>query len=353
MTQSACLPIAEDVAWIHVEEPSAVGRARRVAMALANQLGFSDTRGAEIGVAVTEIGTNLRAHAQEGVVLVRSIRASTEAAVEIVAMDTGPGIANLDLLRRDGQSTAGTLGIGLGAVERLADSFHIASRPDAGTVLAARFHPGRKPLTQIGPDVAAGITRVIRGEEECGDAYGVRRGDGRLSLMMCDGSGHGPLAASAAQAAVRVFCAQDTAATPDDVVGMIHAALRGSRGGAVAVADIDVRAGRIRFAGLGNIAAAILGPGSKHGMISVPGVAGHQARTIRAYEYDLPADAVVVLHSDGLTERWTTVVDHDLLAGTPVLIAATLLRDAGTRSDDACVLVGKPSTIRAGGHEFR
>jgi hypothetical protein len=77
-------------------------------------------------------------------------------------------------------------------------------------------------------------------------------------------------------------------------------------------------------------------------MISVPGVAGHQARTIRAYDYTLPAGAVVVLHSDGLTERWTTVLDQELLSGSPLVIAATLLRDAGIRRDDACVLVGKP-----------
>ncbi len=337
----ACLPIAEDVAWIPVEEPSAVGRARRVAMALATRLGFSETRGAEIGVAVTEIGTNLHRHAQQGTVLVRAIRASTEAAVEVLAMDAGPGIVNLDVVRRDGESTTGTLGIGLGAVDRLADSFRIASRPGVGTVLVARFHPGRGPLTQIGDEVAAGITRVIHGEQLCGDAYGVRHGDGRLSLMMCDGSGHGPLAASAAQAAVRVFCEQPASA-PEELVSRIHTALRGTRGGAVAVADIDIRAGRIRFVGLGNIAAAILVDGRKQGMVSVPGVAGYQARTIRAYDYALPAGAAVVLHSDGLTERWTNDVDDGLLAGSPLMIAATLLRDAGVRKDDACVLVGKP-----------
>jgi anti-sigma regulatory factor (Ser/Thr protein kinase) len=337
----ACLPIAEDLAWIRVEDPSSVGRVRRVATKLAEQLGFPETRVAELALAVTEIGTNLDKHAQQGIVLVRSVRASTQSAVEIVATDSGPGIADVAMVSRDGESTVGTLGIGLGAVTRLADSCRIASRPGVGTVLVARFHPRRGPLTEIPEDVAAGVTRPIDGEEVCGDAYGIRRGKDRLSLMLCDGSGHGPLAASASQAAVRVFC-EPSPGAPEDMVARIHTALRGSRGGAVAVADLDLLAGKVRFAGVGNVAAAVLTDGRKQGMISVPGVAGYQARTIRAYEYELPEGAAVVLHSDGLTERWTMQRDSGLLGGSPVLIAMTLLRDAGARRDDACVLVGKP-----------
>ena len=59
-----------------------------------------------------------------------------------------------------------------------------------------------------------------------------------------------------------------------------------------------------RFAGLGNIAASILSDGSRKSMVSVPGIAGHQARTIRQFEYQVPPGAAVVLHSDGITSRW-------------------------------------------------
>jgi hypothetical protein len=274
-------------------------------------------------------------------VLVRALRATSQAAVEIVAIDHGPGIADLALAGQDGRSTVGTLGIGLGAVNRLADASEVTSIPGRGTVVVARFHPDRLPLSEIPADVAAGITRAIAGEDVCGDSYAVRRGEGRLSLMMCDGSGHGPLAASASQAAVRVFCDQEPAG-PEDTVRRIHSALKGTRGGAVAVADLDLVGGTVRFAGLGNIAASILFDGRKQGMISVPGVAGYQARTIRAYEYPLPAGAAVALHSDGLTERWTLDPRDGLLRSGPLTIAATLLRDAGRRRDDACVLVGKP-----------
>lgn len=337
----SCLPLVQDVAWLTVEEPAEVGRARRAATSLAERLGFAATRTAEIGLAVTEVGTNLVKHAERGVVLLRSVRGTREAAVEIVAVDRGPGIADLGLAQQDGQSTTGTLGVGLGAVARLASTCAITSRVGSGTVLTARFLPSAHREPEWDDEIAAGVTRPFGGLEMCGDAYAVCRTPDRLVLMVCDGSGHGPLAAAASGTAVRVFRDQPTG-SPEEVVRRIHSALRGTRGGAVAVADIDLVRRTARFCGLGNIAAAVLADGRKHGMISVPGVAGHHARTIRSFDYAVPDGAVVVLHSDGLTERWGADHGSDLAADTPLLIAATLLREAGVRNDDACVLVGKP-----------
>jgi anti-sigma regulatory factor (Ser/Thr protein kinase) len=337
--------VAEDVAWIRVEDQSATGAARRAATALAIELGFSEIRVAELGIAVTEIGTNLVKHATAGVLVVRSVRAVAEAAVEIVAIDSGPGIADLGRAWRDGESSTGTLGVGLGAVRRLTDSCTAFSEPGVGTVLTARFLSRRGTSHELVRDErAAGITRPITGEEVCGDAYAIQHTPGRLRLMLCDGSGHGPLAYSASRAAVRLFCATDSV-PPEQVVARLHTALRGTRGGAVAVADLDFAARTVRFAGLGNVAANVLSPGRKQGMISVPGVAGYQARTIRAFDHPLPGGAVVVLHSDGLTERWTLDGRERLLTAEPLVIATTLLRDAGVRHDDAGVLVGKVPAV--------
>jgi anti-sigma regulatory factor (Ser/Thr protein kinase) len=338
LTANDCLPITEDVAWVRVAAGSAVGTARRTAGQLADRLGFPATRVAEIELAVTEIGTNLHKHARDGAVLIRSTRAATESAVEIVAMDAGPGMADPLRSRLDGESTAGTLGIGLGAVARLADVHRISSRPGGRTVLTARFHPRRGPLAEIADNDPTGLTRPINGEQECGDAYAIRRTPGRVSLMLCDGSGHGPLAASAARAAVRVFCGRP-AAPPDQVVRLLHDELRGTRGGAVAVADLDLAGGRVVFAGLGNVSAAVVADGRKRQMVSLPGIAGYQSRTIRAFEYPLPPGAVVVLHSDGLSEKWTVGPDGVQMTDSPLLNAAMLLGVAGTRIDDAGVVV--------------
>ncbi|WP_328450193.1 ATP-binding SpoIIE family protein phosphatase [Amycolatopsis sp. NBC_00438] len=341
MTAAGSLPVTEDFAWLRVEDATAHGRARRAAAMLATQLGFGEVRATEIGLAVTELGTNLTKHAVEGVLVIRAIRAVTQAAVEVVAIDRGPGMADADASGRDGESTTGTLGVGMGAVRRLADVTSVLSEPGRGTVVTARFHPRRTPLEEIPEADTAGLTRPIDGEEVCGDTYAVHHEPGRLRLMMCDGSGHGPLAAAASRAAADVFRDHVTA-SPEAVVKHIHEALRRTRGGAVAVAEINTAAGTVRFAGLGNIAGCVVADGRKQGMISAPGVAGHQARTIRAFDYPLPPGATVVLHSDGLTERWSVEGRERLFAATPLAIAAALLRDAGIRHDDAGVLVGKP-----------
>ncbi|SER27954.1 ATP-binding SpoIIE family protein phosphatase [Lentzea albida] len=342
MTTANCLPLVRDEAWLPVEETAQVGRIRRTATALAEKLGFEAARTAEIGLAVTEIGTNLHKHARHGVVVIRSVRGEQDAAVEVVAIDRGPGIADMALAWQDGQSTTGTLGVGLGAVARLSSSCSMTSRPGQGTALVARFAPRADWAPEWGVESAAGLTRPIGGEDVCGDAYAFCRGTDRMTLMMCDGSGHGPLAASASDAAVRLFREQPFL-PPEQMVKHLHAALRGTRGGAVAVADIDLVARKVRYCGLGNIGAAVLADGRKQGMISVPGVAGHQARTIRTFDYPLPERAVVVMHSDGLTERWGADHGSDLAVDEPVLIAATLLREAGVRNDDACVLVARPA----------
>jgi len=227
-------------------------------------------------------------------------------------------------------------------VSRLADACEVQSEVGTGTVITARFHPARGPLVELPVDVVAGLTRPISGEDVCGDAYAVRRAaGGRIRLLMCDGSGHGPLAASASNAAVRVFC-EIHPAGPEDIVGQLHTALRGTRGGAVAVADLDPARGTVRFAGLGNIAAWVVSDGRKRGMVSVPGVAGYQAHTIRAFDHELPEGASVVLHSDGLTDRWTAEGRDALFRAGPLVVAAALLRDAGVRRDDAGVLVYGP-----------
>ncbi len=331
----------EDVAWVAVDDPSAAGAARRAAEQLASTLGMPAPRAAEVGLAVTEIAGNIQRHGGGGALLLRAVRVGETGGVEVVAMDSGPGIRDLAAARRDGSSTRGTLGIGLGAIERLADTFEIGSAPGRGTILIAGFEADRRAAGTGGPVTAAGITRPLDGEDVCGDAYAVRGGL-PLSLMLCDGSGHGPLAASASREAARTFRdPTQPGSPPEAVVARIDRILNGTRGGAVAVAELDPAAGLVRFAGVGNIGAAVVSSTDKRGMVSIAGVAGYRTPRIRAFSYPLSADAVVILHSDGVSARWTRADVGGLLGRSPTLIAATLLRDFGGRRDDACVLVGR------------
>jgi hypothetical protein len=86
----------------------------------------------------------------------------------------------------------------------------------------------------------------------------------------------------------------------------------------------------------------ILADGTRKGMLSVPGIAGHQARSIRQFEYTAPPGAAVILHSDGISARWDAAALPGLNTRDPLVVAAALLAQAGSHRDDAGVLVLKP-----------
>ncbi len=383
---------SEDVAWFRDEEslPSA---ARGAASALARRIGLDGPRTAEIALAVSEAATNLRRHAVDGSLLLRVLRTETDAGLEFVTVDAGPGMADVSHALTDGTSSAGTLGIGLGAISRLADTFDVHSLPGRGTVLAARFwnRAAARRAALAGEPVVAGLTRAISGEDVCGDAWAARAAgsgptpagaeadrpadprssDGRLDwaaltgaartgtaprpvaarrsaepgallMMFCDGLGHGPLAALAAQAAVAAFRVARSE-DPEGVMTEIHRALRGGRGGAVAVVRIEPSARRLLFCGVGNISTFVVDPGTdgRRSLPSAPGIVGHQVPTLRTLEQTLPQDSAVIMHSDGLTERWQVGALPGLLRHTPVVVAGQLLREAAVRRDDAGVAVAK------------
>jgi serine phosphatase RsbU (regulator of sigma subunit)/CheY-like chemotaxis protein len=83
--------------------------------------------------------------------------------------------------------------------------------------------------------------------------------------------------------------------------------------------------------------------------LSVPGIPGHQARAIRQFEYDARPGAAIVLHSDGLSNRWNPEARPGLNARDPLVIAAALLAEAGTRRDDAAACVG--AAAQEGSHQ--
>ncbi|MBL7497882.1 ATP-binding protein [Frankia sp. CNm7] len=351
-------PRAEDVAWFRADGSSMPGAVRRAAVALAERLALPPSRAAEIGLALTEVAENLVRHADEGSVLLRTLRwpaadepgdrpsppaAIESVAIEFVAIDSGPGLADVPAAMRDGTTSAGTLGIGLGMIERLADRFDIYSTPGMGTVMTGAFGP-RHAGGQATPDLraaprVAGLTRPITGETVCGDAYAVRTLDGRLALLSCDGLGHGELAARAADAAVRIFRAAGPPLDPVDLVRRVHSGISHTRGAAVAVAVLEPSAGTLRFAGLGNISGVILGGARRVGLTSRPGIAGHQARSLAETRHELPPGALVVLHSDGISPRWDLADHPGIVSRGALVVAASVLRDAGLRRDDASVLV--------------
>jgi anti-sigma regulatory factor (Ser/Thr protein kinase) len=324
---------------MRIEHPSAVGTARRAAAALADRLGLGESRVHEIELVVSEVADNQLKHAGGGRLLLRAFRSTAGPGLGLVAVDGGPGIADLDSATRDGHSTAGSLGIGLGAVLRLCDTWDAHTALGRGTVLSVGFG-NCATVDGTGPGDGGGLTRPMTGQEACGDAWAVRRDGATVTGLLVDGLGHGPLAASAAQTAVRAFVDAD-AAPPAELLARIHRALQGTRGAAVALAQIS-EASELSYAGIGNIAGHLLGDERPRRLTSFPGIVGGAARTPREIAYRLESDTVVVLHTDGISEKVKLDAASGILRRTPTVIGATVLRDHGVRNDDAGVLVLRP-----------
>jgi hypothetical protein len=126
------------------------------------------------------------------------------------------------------------------------------------------------------------------------------------------------------------------------MLDLLHRGLRGTRGAAAAIAEIDAGRRKVHYAGVGNIAGNIVTDQTIKTMVSHSGIVGHQVTRINQFDYDLPPDGVVVMHSDGLTNKWRVDRYPGLLRRDPALLAAVLYRDFTRGRDDASVIIFRP-----------
>jgi anti-sigma regulatory factor (Ser/Thr protein kinase) len=326
---------------VHVVHRSDAGEARRRAAELAAGLGLDEAAVGRVALVATELVTNVLKHARGGWFYVSPAPGSA-AAVDVLVTDRGGGISDLQQALGDGYSTAGTPGTGIGAVRRQSVEFDVFTQSDGGTVAAARVgpDPARNSAAPEPGVQVRGYAAPIPGEAVCGDTWAARQINGATGVLVADGLGHGPDASTASVAAARVFLAS-RATSPAAMVEEIHQALGATRGAAVAVAWIAPSRDMVRFAGIGNISASILSEGNGKGMVSSNGTAGYVARTVRDYEYAAPSDALVVLHSDGLSSRWDVGDYPGLSLRSPAIVAGVLLRDFTRGRDDASIVVAR------------
>lgn len=326
-----------------VDDASQVGEVRRSVARLTALLGFDETGAGRAAIVATELATNLVKHARGGGrVLVQPVERDGALGIELLSLDGGPGMANVGRCLRDGFSTAGSPGTGLGAIGRAADTFEIHSAPGVGTALLARLWVPSAAARALTPSPVGGVAVPSPGEEVCGDAWAwLALPDGRTRLVMADGLGHGPEAHAASTAAVRLFLEHRQWSPAEALEGM-HDALRGTRGAAVVVVELSPKAGELRYAGVGNVAAATVVPAAPdegRNLASIPGIVGHEMRRVQEWTLPWPAGALLVVHTDGVNSRWSLDRYPGLASRDPALVSGVLFRDFVRGRDDATVAV--------------
>ncbi|MFG2638645.1 anti-sigma regulatory factor [Streptomyces sp. NPDC048362] len=336
---------------VPVDDATRVRDARTAAREACLRAGLAAPRTADAELVATELATNLLKHAGGGRMVVNLVARPADGAgtsVQLFSLDNGPGIADVPAALRDGYTTADvSLGAGLGSCGRRANSFHLYSVPDRGTVAVARIDPepaGRGTARDDMP--AGGITVALARAERSGDAWGWARSGGLLTLLLADGLGPGPHAADAAGVAVAEL-RRGAGLPPLDILRRLHTALRPTRGAAVAVAQVDAERAELSYAGIGDVGARLRTGDTWTSLESHPGIVGaHIPAHVSLRRVPWRRDSLLVVHSDGLPGRWVPPEDPHLLGHDPSVVAATILRDAGSPArpvrDDTSVAVLAP-----------
>lgn len=314
-----------------IEDSSQIGHARRTAQQLAEKSGFDTTDAGRVALVATELASNILKHATHGELHLRVLPRASGAGIEILAVDRAAGF-DVDACLADGFSTRGTQGIGLGAVSRQTEVFDVYA--DArGAVLLTRLYP----RTDKAPDHRFGVSHhSLHNHPACGDTWHLTYDDSNISALVIDGLGHGEEAEAAARAGEKAFN-HSPFASPTLLLQDLHEAMTGTRGGAVAIAQFD--GDGLRFVGIGNIGATLIGPEKSRGLASHPGIVGGQYRKAQPFDYAQVNGHLLIMYSDGLQSRWNLQDYPGLVHRHPAVIAAILHRDFCRGRDDVTVLV--------------
>jgi serine/threonine-protein kinase RsbT len=169
-----------------------------------------------------------------------------------------------------------------------------------------------------------------------GDDYLVKEWNGQTLLVVIDGLGHGEDAAVASTKA-RQYVLENHTRDVEQIVLGLHIHLRGTRGVVAGAVRIDRMAHRLIFCGIGNIDVSIVAEPPMH-PTSLDGILGANARKIMKFGYTYDTLRAVVLHSDGVSGRFS-LSDYPLVYEQPQFVAQRILDEWGNKNDDATIAI--------------
>jgi anti-sigma regulatory factor (Ser/Thr protein kinase) len=343
-----------DIFSIEIRDEAQVGAARRAVHEYAERLGFTERELAEIDIVVQELGTNAATYATGDSWLHYTTTIGLGAGLELFYWDAGPGIYNIDKAVRDGVSTSGSLGTGLGAIRRLMDQFDLystvrtttrlslaaARRSNHGTAVLARKWRANARRDALETETVGVWSRPHPGEKINGDAYFIKTHGHYTMFAVVDGLGHGQGAKQAADAALDSL--NEWAGEPlEEVFAAVHDVLRATRGAVMGAAVTDTLRGEMHFAGVGNVSVRVFNAPEHVTPIPSHGTLGARMGRVRVWSQKWTAASMFIMASDGLSESWDIRAYPNLLERNPQLLAGILMRDYSRPNDDATVLVAK------------
>lgn len=307
----------------------------------ASEANFGSQKIGEIDIIVSEMTSNLNKYAVDGEILMGYVKDDFQEYIEIISIDSGPGMGDPGRMLSDGVSTTSTLGHGLGSIKRLSDLFELYSQKDWGTIAVSRVYKKKKAAPKFQNIDIKCLVVAKPGETVSGDGTYYKITDNYFKLLVADGLGHGVDANKAVNEAVNAFrtCPYHS---PVEILQYLHQAIRKTRGMVGTVVVYDLKAKSWSIAGVGNISGRLLGATQGKSQISYNGILGHNIpSTMKDQTFPFLDFQQLILCSDGLKSRWDSskyplIHKYDLS-----VFAAALYKDFGRKTDDMSVVITK------------
>jgi serine/threonine-protein kinase RsbT len=118
-----------------IQSSADVVSVRQAVRSAAMDQSFSLVDQTKLVTAASELARNTLDYGGGGNVRVEHLVDGVRKGVRLIFKDQGPGIADIELAMRDGYTSGGGLGLGLGGAKRLVNEFHIDSAPGKGTTI--------------------------------------------------------------------------------------------------------------------------------------------------------------------------------------------------------------------------
>jgi serine/threonine-protein kinase RsbT len=118
---------------VPIKTSSDVVLARQKVRQWAIEMKFTLVDQTKLVTAASELARNALEHGKGGHMVIEKVANSIKDGLKLVFEDKGPGIADIETALRDGFTSGGGMGLGLGGSKRLVNDFQIESEPGKGT----------------------------------------------------------------------------------------------------------------------------------------------------------------------------------------------------------------------------
>lgn len=183
---------------------------------------------------------------------------------------------------------------------------------------------------------AAAFVRPCVGERLSGDCTLIEKREDLTCAVLIDGLGHGARASEACAMGLEAIRGRWTD-DPKRTLNLLHEGMKSSAGGVGGVCVVDENRREVVYAGVGNTVARILG-NELRSFVSVPGTLGKQMREPRVDRIALNDEDIVLMHSDGISDRAPLGEYPEIRIHSVQTIVRTMVKRFGRTFDDvSCI----------------